>query len=82
MRKGEEFTIYVVELSKVRTFVLMEIGVGTLVYQLWMAVLHNPFLAGTGGWATTETLKRGIAYFRKSGVVSSLAGGVISLASR
>ncbi|MDP4097182.1 hypothetical protein OIN60_10410 [Paenibacillus sp. P96] len=52
------FQVYVVEMSSIKMFILLEIGLGTLVYNLWMVLLHNALLAGTSSWVTTEAIKR------------------------
>ncbi|MFB5265848.1 hypothetical protein ACE41H_03480 [Paenibacillus enshidis] len=52
------FQVYVVEMSSIKMFILIEIGLGTLIYNLWLVLLHNALLAGSSGWATTEVIKR------------------------
>jgi hypothetical protein len=52
------FQVYVVEMSSIKTFILLEIGLGSLIYNLWLVVLHNALLAGSSGWVTTEVIKR------------------------
>lgn len=53
-----EFRVYVMEASAVRDFILIEFGLGTLFYKVWLILMHNAFLAGTGSWLTTEMVKR------------------------
>lgn len=53
-----EFRVYVMEASAVRDFILIEFGLGTLFYKVWLLLMHNAFLAGTGSWLTTEMVKR------------------------
>ncbi|WP_334074394.1 MULTISPECIES: hypothetical protein [Paenibacillus] len=53
-----EFRVYVMEASAVRDFILIEFGLGTLFYKVWLLLAHNAFLAGTGSWLMTEMVKR------------------------
>lgn len=37
---------------------MVEIVIGSMTYSLALKIFHNAILAGAGGWACTEGLKR------------------------
>lgn len=58
------FRVYVVEMSSIKMFILLEVGLGTLIYNLWLVMLHNAWLAGSSGWVTTEVIKKTLKLFK------------------
>ncbi|MBR2563128.1 MAG: hypothetical protein IKE29_00715 [Paenibacillus sp.] len=53
-----EFRVYVFESSALKRFVVVEIILGYLVYEVALYLCHNDFLAGASTWAGTEGVKR------------------------
>ncbi|AWB44567.1 hypothetical protein DCC85_10235 [Paenibacillus sp. CAA11] len=55
---ADEFKVYVIEMYSIKSFVLVEMIIGTLLFNLWMRIFDNALFAGTSGWLSTEGLKR------------------------
>ncbi|GAS81418.1 hypothetical protein BK131_06895 [Paenibacillus amylolyticus] len=60
-----EFRVYVIQSSTLKRFVVMEIILGSIVYNVALYLFHNALLAGVGSWAGTESLKRLPLVFRR-----------------
>ncbi|WP_336759842.1 hypothetical protein [Paenibacillus sp. USHLN196] len=60
-----EFRVYVIQSSTLKRFVVMEIILGSIVYNVALYLCHNALLAGVGSWAGTESLKRLPLVFRR-----------------
>ncbi|MEK4073296.1 hypothetical protein MHI01_05280 [Paenibacillus sp. FSL M7-0656] len=64
-RDPHEFRVYVIQSSTLKRFVVVEIILGPIVYNVALYLCHNAILAGVGSWAGTEGLKRLPLVFRK-----------------
>ncbi|PQP81192.1 hypothetical protein C0Q44_22485 [Paenibacillus sp. PCH8] len=62
---SHEFKVYVFQSSTLKRFVVIEIILGTLVYNVALYLSHNELIAGMGSWAGTEGLKRLPLVFRR-----------------
>jgi|GEM_PF-1378886 len=62
---SHEFRVYVIQSSTLKRFVVMEIILGSIVYNVALYLFHNALLAGVGSWAGTESLKRLPLIFRR-----------------
>ncbi|MDT9717308.1 hypothetical protein QVE09_00245 [Paenibacillus sp. ClWae2A] len=60
-----EFRVYVIQSSTLKRFVVMEIILGSIVYNVALYLCHNALLAGVGSWAGTESMKRLPLVFRR-----------------
>lgn len=58
MRRNQEFTVYLITKRDILRFCVVEIVIGSITYSLALKLFHNTILAGAGGWACTEGLKR------------------------
>ena len=58
MTHNQEFTVYLITKRDILRFCLIEIVIGSITYSLALKLFHNTILAGAGGWACTEGLKR------------------------
>ncbi|WP_342555818.1 hypothetical protein [Paenibacillus sp. FSL R7-0652] len=64
-RHHHEFRVYVFESSSLKRFVVVEIILGYLVYEIALYLCHNDLLAGASSWAGTEGVKRLPLLFRR-----------------
>ncbi|WP_440119189.1 hypothetical protein [Paenibacillus sp. QZ-Y1] len=60
-----EFQVFVIESSTLKRFLVVEMILGTVVYNVALYLFHNELLAGVGSWAGTESLKKLPFVFRK-----------------
>ncbi|MGQ8875170.1 hypothetical protein [Paenibacillus sp. TSA_86.1] len=60
-----EFRVYVVKSSTLKKFVVVELILGYLVYNVALYLCHNDLLAGASSWAGTEGVKRLPPLFRR-----------------
>jgi hypothetical protein len=56
--RNQEFTVYLITKGDIIRFIAVEIVIGSMTYSLALKIFHNAILAGAGGWACTEGLKR------------------------
>lgn len=64
-KSRNEFQVYVIESSTLKRFLVVEMVLGTLAYNVALYLFHNALLAGVGSWAGTESVKRLPVVFRK-----------------
>ncbi|MEC0124853.1 hypothetical protein [Paenibacillus pabuli] len=65
-KSRQEFQVYVIESSTLKRFLVVEMVLGTIAYNVALYFFHNALLAGAGSWVGTESLKRLPMVFRKS----------------
>ncbi|MEK4851709.1 hypothetical protein NST04_17820 [Paenibacillus sp. FSL H7-0756] len=58
MTHNQEFTVYLITKRDILRFIVVEVIIGSMTYSLAWSLFHNTILAGAGGWACTEGLKR------------------------
>ncbi|NQX46296.1 hypothetical protein HQN87_13225 [Paenibacillus tritici] len=58
MSQNQEFRVYLITKRDILRFIVVEIIIGSMTYKLALNLFHNSILAGAGGWACTEGLKR------------------------
>lgn len=64
-KSRHEFQVYVIESSTLKRFLVVEMVLGTIAYNVAFYLFHNALLAGVGSWAGTESVKRLPVVFRK-----------------
>ncbi|MFB8373926.1 hypothetical protein [Paenibacillus taichungensis] len=64
-KSRNEFQVYVIESSTLKRFLVVEMVLGTIAYNVALFWFHNALLAGVGSWAGTESVKRLPVVFRK-----------------
>ncbi|MGG4143230.1 hypothetical protein ABEW34_08865 [Paenibacillus algorifonticola] len=63
----QTFKVYVITSADIRRFILIEIVIGMLTYNVGLKLLHNAILAGTLSFAGTESIKRSLRLLRRKG---------------